>query len=1245
MIKRLLLTLGIMLALHGFAFSQGAGSLFGVVTDRESGEPIPFANVAIMANGAIVTGAQTDYDGKYAIRAINPGTYTLRVSSIGYQTVDIQGIVIRIDQAVPRDVDMKSTTAELAPVEIFDYKVPVFEADNTSVTTTVTADEIKKMPNRSIEGVVTSVGGVFTKDGEIGSIRGSREGAQAMFIDGMRVTSLSGIPASSFDQISTTLSGLPARYGDVTSGVINITTRGASRVFGMSAEVETSQFLDPYGYNRAELSINGPLWKKKNENGISRTIMGYSLSANFEYNGSEKSAVGYNRVSQEQLDYLHANPLVPGATTGTFQAASFVDPNDIHHYKTKVNSSNYRTSAVGRLTISPTQNVDITLGGTFTYAKGKIQDFASTLLNYDNFGISQSRTFRVYGRLTQRFESNPESTFKNFYYTIQANYENYDISNYNPDLKDKIFEYGYVGKFEVDQYPTFESRIMEEIGPMPVYVQNGWGESNLIFDSQNTSIPTYAAYNEYFINHFEEFGMIDNYDQLRGLGGLMNGESPNSIYSLWVAPGVPYSTYVKQNQQKWEIDASGSMDIGDHQIRLGFQYEQRNNASWRVLPTSLWTMMRQYTNNHIEQMDTSNPMAMDGGNLSNADTVYYYRAYDGQIQSMFDWNLRSLLGLDPRGLDYIYVDSYDPTTQTMVIYDKENNRLIRDLKDNLDISLFSPDDLFNQGRNIVSYYGYSYDGARLNYKPTLNDFFTKRVNVNGKEMYSREIAPYSPTYIGFWLEDKFTFNDIIFTVGLRIDGFDANQMTLKDNYLLYSAYNVGDLKANKGDGISPDEINAIPGNMGDDYVVYIHDATSNNKQITGFRNGNTWYNADGIEINDPNQIASAKGIIPFLENPLLSSPTVDAFEDYKTQVNVMPRISFSFPISDDALFFAHYDILTRRPSDVQIDPFIYLFFMENAGLSSFFSNPSLKPSQTIDYELGFKQKVSNNSAISLSAFYKEIRDEIQAYRFTGAYPDSYSSYNNIDFGTTKGLTLSYDLRRTNNIRLRADYTLQFATGTGSSPSTQAGLIAAQLPNLRTVIPLEYDRRHAINLTVDYHFSSGTDYNGPVIKREKKGKTPVQVLANAGLSIMLYGGSGTPYTRQANITNLIQGGTKLLEGTMNGSRMPWQFNLSAKIDKDFNFNMGSRKNGEKRSGSINVYLACNNILNTASVLSVYPKTGLPNDDGYLSAPESVAYVNSQVSPETFAYLYMLNLDRPGNYTAPRTLRLGLIFSFF
>lgn len=1248
MIKRLLLVLGMVLAIHSLAFSQGAGSLYGTVTDSKTGESIPFANVAIMSGGVIVTGTQTDFDGKYAIRAINPGTYTLRVSVVGYNTAEITGITIGADKSVPKDVLLNSATTDLEVVEIIEHKVPVFEADQTSSGAIVTAEEISKMPNRSVEGVVTTVSGVYSADGGINSIRGTRSGSEAYYIDGMRVSNLNGIPPSAYEQIATTLSGISARYGDVTSGVINVTTRGASRTFGMSAEVETSQFLDPYGYNMVGLGINGPLWTKKDkETGASRPIIGYFLSGNFTHRqDGSRSAIGWDRVNDETLEYLKKNPL-RSSPTGTYQEASFLSPSSVYHSKNSENTSNYRVNAVGRLTIQPTQNIELTFGGNYSYSRGHSSIYSYSLMNWENNPLSTSSTYRVYGRFTQRFPTRPDSKslVRNFYYTIQADYQSTSSETGSATSGDNIFEYGYWGSFDMDQLVSYEQTADTAVGPQPVWVQNNYYTTNLQFTPGKNN-KDMAAYNEFLYNNGWSF---NNLDELSLAGGMRNGYAPTSIYSLWTAPGVPYDSYGKSQASRWAIDASGSMDIGGHQVRLGFQYEQQNNSSWGVSARSLWQLMSDRTNFHIAQMDIDNPYwtgKEQGAAIGNADTIYYNRKYDANSQSMFDWNLRNAMGLSTTGTDFIYIDSYDPVKKTIVYYNEKNEKVYHKFEgDLLDMSFFSPEDLFNGGNSYVSYYGYSHDGKKLNSNPTLDDFFNKKVMVNGKEMYSREMAPYSPTYIAGWIEDKFTFNDIIFSIGLRVDGFDANQMVLKDNYSIYPTYTVNDVK--KGATSLSNLQNTIPGNMGNDFVVYTDSDVSPTK-FNGYRSGNTWYNAEGIVINDPTTISGSSGIAtPYLKNPnsIQDGITTEGFEDYKTQVNVMPRISFSFPISDEALFFAHYDILTRRPNNVQMNPLTYLYFTQIVAGNSIINNPSLKPSQTIDYELGFKQKISNNSAISLSAFYKEIRDEVQVYRFSGAYPSEYTSYNNIDFSTVKGITIDYDLRRTKNIRLRAGYTLQFANTTGSSAAQQANLIAARLPNLRTLIPASYDQRHSFNISFDYRFSSGKNYNGPVAKREKKGKTPVQVLSNTGLGITFTGGSGTPYSRQSNISSYVVSTTPLLVGTINGARLPWQFRIDAKLDKDFNFTMGKRKNGETRYGSINVYLSCNNILGTKNVMGVYSTTGMPDDDGFLASPEAESYIKNVLDAETFSYLYGLYMDRPGNYSSPRTLHLGVIFSFF
>ena len=341
-----------------------------------------------------------------------------------------------------------------------------------------------------------------------------------------------------------------------------------------------------------------------------------------------------------------------------------------------------------------------------------------------------------------------------------------------------------------------------------------------------------------------------------------------------------------------------------------------------------------------------------------------------------------------------------------------------------------------------------------------------------------------------------------------------------------------------------------PSTIGDDYVVYVDNVT-NPSAVTGYRNGDVWYNAQGEELQGPTTLITSNGSTAplIVEEQRTKTNSTDmaesAFEDYQPQISVMPRIAFSFPISDEALFFAHYDILTKRPTDGNRLDLLDYYYLQQMG-SSFLNNPNLKPEQTIDYEVGFQQTLGKSSSLKISAFYRELRNLVQVQTMTGAYPDKYLTYSNRDFGTVKGFTLAYDLRRTKNISIRASYTLQFADGTGSDAGSQAGLARAGKPNLKTVNALNYDQRHRIVANLDYRFASGKDYNGPTWKIFGKDR---QVLAGTGLNMVFNMGSGVPYNAQSNITGagfIDPVGTPRQEGSINGARYPAQFTMDARI---------------------------------------------------------------------------------------------------
>ncbi|MDP2723883.1 MAG: carboxypeptidase-like regulatory domain-containing protein [Bacteroidales bacterium] len=1242
MLRNLLLTFGLILTTSVMVFAQ-SGALQGKVIDKETREPIPFANIILENRGSQVGGATSDFDGNYQIKPIAPGQYTLKATYVGYKSVEIQEMLIGGDQIRFFDIELTSTAETLGEVEITTYAVPLIDKDQTASGATITAEEISKMPNRSADAVATTVGGVFSQDGERGSVRGARTDQTAMYIDGIRVIGNSSVPQSAIAQVDVILGGVPARYGDATSGVINVTTKGPAREWGAGIELETSEFLDAFGHNRVGFNVMGPLIKGKKE--AQSSLLGFFLAGDININKDGRpSATGFYTANEATQAALEQNPLRPSGTgSGTFLNGEYLRLSDLTHINIAPNTQDQTYNFIGNLNIRTTETINLTIGGSYYYNSGYQYNYRSTMLNSDKNTLQTNTNYRGFVRFTQRFPGDPESTskLKNFFYSLQFDYTK-DKGEYgDANHWDELFKYGYIGKFSTYKKPTFElgSDTVNGQTYTDVYVLNSWDFDTLVEWSARDINPLVAEYTSDYYEIFNGLpqGNYENISQIQLGGGLLNGDTPDRIYSLYDAPGTNQSGYGKWNNDQYNMRLDASLDIGNHAIKLGFQYEQRVNRYINYAPTGFWSLIRQgtgLTDAHIIQLDKDNPdvITWDG----HPDTIMYYRKYDEASQRTFDKNLRELLGLPVDGLDYIVMDSYDYSDGTIEYYDKNGKIHTGNINPgDLNVSLFAPDELWNGGGNssVINYSGYDYEGNVLSSQPAYEDFFNK---TDDQGVFTRGIGAFRPIYMAGYIQDQFAFKDLIFNVGVRVDRFDANQKVLSDPFLLYPAHTVGNITEVDGfQNVSQ------PGNMGADYVVYV-DKVKDPSRIVGYRDGYTWYNASGIEIQDPYVMDVGNGISPALIDPEQSQVNINSFKDYDPQINVMPRISFSFPISDDALFFAHYDVLTQRPtSNIFSNPSNYYFFNNITGN---INNPSLEPTKSIDYELGFTQKVSNSSSITFTTFYREMRNMIQLYRFNGAYPKDYTSYNNLDFGTVKGLTAEYDLRRTGNIRVRASYTLQFADATGSSTTTAASLVAAGLPNLRSTFPMPWDRRHAINIVLDYRFGSGKDYNGPRLGREKSGKAPVDVLSDFGFSLTINGGSGTPYSASRNIISPLAPGTNLLRGTYGGSRKPWQFRLDLRVDKDFDFKINKSKGDNAKRYFMNVYLQVLNLLDTKNVINVYPYTGNAGDDGYLTAPEWQREINNQIDPTSFRELYGIYVDNPENYSTPRQIRLGLTLNF-
>lgn len=1252
--KKLLAFFLIIFTLTTYA-QQRSGSLKGTVVD-EKREPAPFVNIVVKdVSGRTVTGGTSDINGKFNINPITPGQYTIEVSSIGYAKITLSDVPIAPNVPTVQDFVIKQSASELEEA-IVKYEAPLIKKGG-GTSNTIGSKEITNLAVRSVNGVAALTPGVNTDANGNITVRGARPEGTVYFVNGVKMRSNPNLPQAAIAQTEIITGGLPAQYGDAVGGVINTTTKGASPIYFGTAEVLTSypfdfklfgdRPIDPQNFNLAALTVGGPIPIWKDSKGNPR--VGFLLAGEFQFvEEPTPSVVPYGQVHPDTLESIRQRPIVIDSSgTSYINRSELVTAASIEDVWVRPDSENRDLRLNGSVTITTSQYTNLTIGGLLDYSNDKRTSYANHLFNYQS-NLDRIRTnWNAYVRFQQAFpDQNDASKIKNVFYTIQLDYSQNNNKIFNKEFGDDFFRYGHVGKFDIQNTPTFTAGTDSTTGIL-AWRYVGDDDTNIVY-TPGTSNPILANYmSSYYDLAASNPGLntsdFDNF--LSSVTPPVNGQNPLSVYNgLWGNAGanqgfsanglVNTADYLIQRNNQFRVTASTSFDISDHSLIVGFEYEQRTDRSYALDATGLWERMRAFQNRPNSELDLNNPLLVlaDGrvvpyqdvqpGDVFN-DTIIYNRAYSPNEASAFAENVREALGMDRFSTDVVNIDNLDPSL--------------------FSLDMFAADELINpNGTKFVGYYGYDHTGKVLDEQPDISDFFLQR-DADGR--FTRPVGAFQPIYIAGYIQDQFTFRDLTFNVGVRLDRFDLNQQVLRDPYILYPFYTVSDIPGTPLAG----QVERIPASVGGDYRVYVSSYNYSSASIVGYRDGDNFYDANGELLADPSVLSdlAGGGIKPFtVQTPDQRTASEEAnggkfipaesFVDYTPQTVVMPRIAFTFPINDEAIFIAHYDILAQRPTTAlsRLDPFDYLDLINSRNQSTL-NNPNLLPQRTTEYEIGFKQRLTDKTAVKISAFYRELRDLIQTISYTEAYPITYVAFGNRDFGTTKGFTLEYEMRRTNRITLDANYTLQFANGTGSSTTSGTNLARAGQPNLRYILPLNYDNRHQIAVRLDYRYQTGARYKGPVWGNKK-------VLAGFGVNVVMNAISGSPYTRRDApyiITTVNPSSEALVEGQINGSRLPWQVTFDSRINKVFSV---GKKEGSRKS--FEVYLQILNLLNAQNVTGVYNYTGSPNDDGYLVSPEAQALMAEQTSTQAFIDLYNRAVNSPNNYALPRRLRLGLVYNF-
>jgi hypothetical protein len=267
LVRGAFLALGVHLALAllpaGPLAAQVNGAITGRVTDAISGRGVVGARVRLVGTGQ---GAATDTAGRFRIREVRPGRWTVMVQHIGYRAVQRDSFEVRAGEVVRLDLTIAPVAVEVESLVVRQDRDIVLDPLAPAAIQRITARDFRNLPISTLDDALALSGGTVDQ-----SVRGGRPGQQAFVLDGVGVknqldASTSGpgthIPPDMLQEASLVSNGFSARYGSAISGLINVTTRdGTDQWTGRVAYENDRPFPSgwDYGLDRFVVSAAGPL--------------------------------------------------------------------------------------------------------------------------------------------------------------------------------------------------------------------------------------------------------------------------------------------------------------------------------------------------------------------------------------------------------------------------------------------------------------------------------------------------------------------------------------------------------------------------------------------------------------------------------------------------------------------------------------------------------------------------------------------------------------------------------------------------------------------------------------------------------------------------------------------------------------------------------------------------------------------------------------------------------------------------
>ncbi len=227
--RNTIITIMVIIFLTCNLFAGTTGKIAGIVTDRETGNPLPGANVLLENTSR---GASTDENGYFYILNVQPGIYSLKSSVIGYEILIKSNIRVTVDLTSTINFELNSTVLEGEEVTVTAERLAV-ELDVTGSQNIMDIGYLERAPIADLRGAISQQTGI-QQTGATAFIRGGTATELNVMMDGVSLNSgiigdnYQGMNTTAIQEIAVMTGGYNAEYGSAMSGIVNIITRQAS---------------------------------------------------------------------------------------------------------------------------------------------------------------------------------------------------------------------------------------------------------------------------------------------------------------------------------------------------------------------------------------------------------------------------------------------------------------------------------------------------------------------------------------------------------------------------------------------------------------------------------------------------------------------------------------------------------------------------------------------------------------------------------------------------------------------------------------------------------------------------------------------------------------------------------------------------------------------------------------------------------------------------------------------------------